>query len=186
MNLIALPDILTPQSQEWGLKSHSRVFTSAFTGYKQSIQTPGAMWTCKYSYPLVTEEQMKTFKAFLVRLRGQSVAFTAQDFGFTTGQASAGVTANATKGAATAILNGAYTFQSGDYVTIGTELKMIVDDSSGTQITIEPPFRAEQVSAPVITENPFCAMLLNEDSISWPTKSPVISALEFSGTEFFV
>ena len=167
------------------MNSNSRVFRSAFTGYTQSQSTPGALWTCSYQYPLLTDENMRVFKAWLTALRGQTNAFPARDFAFV-GQADTGITASATLGADTCIFAAAVNLSMGDYITVGNELKLVLYDVvNGTTARVEPPFRKTMTDALVEYNQPSCYMLLDTDSVKWNTTSPVLSSLEFSGTEVF-
>lgn len=186
MQVFDLPVHILPSSQEWGLKSHTRVFRSAFTSYIQSQETPGAIWTCKYNYPLLTDENMRIFKAWILKLRGQANAFPARDFLFTGGPDVA-ITASASAGADTCIFSSAVTFKAGDYVNVNSELKAVVEDvTNGTTARIEPPFRSDATNAIVEFEYPACNMVLDSDSVKWNSVSPTLSSLEFSGTEVFV
>lgn len=181
MTTIAMPTIIDPYTQSFSLKSNTRVFTSPFTGVIQTMETPGARWMCSYEYPLLTNAQTKIIKSFLVKLKGQANRFTARDYLFT-GQ-DLTLTATASLGANTAVLSTAATLTEGDYISIGGEFKMIVSDSTGTSITVEPIFRAAQSSAAVVTEYPTCIMVLDQDTVSWKSVSPSLSSLEFSGSE---
>ena len=181
MTTIAMPTILDPYTQNFGLKANTRVFTSPFTGVIQTQTTPGSRWLCSYEYPILSNDHTKVIKAFLVKLKGQANRFTARDYLFT-GQ-DLTLTATATLGASTAIISASATFSEGDYINIGGELKMIVSDSTGTTITVEPAFRAAQSGATVVTQYPTCDMVLDQDTVSWKSISPALSSLEFSGSE---
>ena len=176
-------DILRPHAQEFGLQSNTRVFTSVFTKATQTQEQPGALWTCTYDYPLLDNSQAQALKAFLAKLRGQSNRFWARDFGYG-GQVIAG-TASASRGGNTAVLSIGVTVSAGDYISIGEELKMIVADSAGTTVTVEPPFREDHTGSTINLEDPVVRMVLNTDSVKWNTVSPVISSLSFAATEAF-
>jgi len=181
MIILTLPVHIKPNSQEWGQQSNTRVFRSQFTSAIQTLQSPGALWMCRYSYPSMNKDNARLFKAFLAKLRGQTNRFKAIDFTFTGVVAS--VTATASVGANVAVLSGPVSAVAGNYVTIGGEFKMIVEDSSGTSITIEPPFRDAHAAAAADFENPSCLMVINEDSVKWLDGLCDRTILEFSATE---
>lgn len=180
---IPLPTLI-PYSQEFGLKSNTRTFRSQFTGHIQTQEVPGSLWMCQYTFPLLTDAQMRIYKAFLAKLRGQANRFSGRDLAFI-GPSVGGILGTASQGGNTMTLSEARTFNAGDYVGVTNhgELKMIVEDSVGTTITVEPPFRRDHVAEPLTLDTPACEMVLDVDSVKWSTVSPVLSSLQFSGTE---
>jgi len=185
MAIISMPtSTLIPYSQDFGLQSNTRSFRSKFTKVVQTQETPGALWICRYSFPVLSNDQMRIYKAFLAKLRGQAGRFNGQDFAFT-GTSHPGVTTSAVSGSVTATFSSSITVSIGDYISFPStgEMKMIVEDSTGVTATVEPPFRNDYTTEATEFVNPSCNMILDTDSVRWTTVSPLLSSLEFSGIE---
>lgn len=178
-----LPTVILPSSQEFGLVANTRIFSSTFNQSVQRVEQPGIRWRATYTYDLLGDANARLFKSFLAQVRGRANKFWARDFAFV-GQADVGGLACAgTIGQTTATLSSSLTLSEGDYIALGTELKLITADSTGTAISFEPPLYDDHTSSSVITATPAAYMILDQDSVNWKTQPPNISSLSFSATE---
>lgn len=181
MSLITLPEHIYPQSQGFELQSNTRIFRSPFSGQIQTVETPGAYWKIAYNYPTMNDTNIRLFKAFLAKLRGHANRLTARDFTFTGQSTSVNITA--IQGESTATLSTAVTFAAGDYFSVNYEMKMVVEASTGTTVTVEPPFRNTYSAQAGVLLKPTCQMVLDSDSVSWTSTQCGFSNLDFSCSE---
>lgn len=177
------PSDLPIASAEWGLQSNNQIFRSPLTGAEQVLELPGARWVVSLSFERDNPDVLAPLQALLVRLRGQAHTFSLHNHerptprGIATGTplvngaSQTGSTLN-TDGwtpSTTGIL------LAGDYIGIGSELKMIVADvdangSGEAALSIEPPLRASPSdNDPIVVTRPTAIFRLANSTSRWRT-----------------
>lgn len=198
MSAIPFPEKL-PSEQEWGLTSNTQTFASPLTKSVQTLELPGAAWTCQLSFRNLTREQMRIMAAFLVRLRGQAGRFTLHDhahpapLGVATGSP---VVAGANQTGTTLVTSGwtpstAGILLAGDYIGVAGKLKMVVADatsdaSGNATLAIEPPIypgMAPPDLSAITVDKPTCTMMLDDATAKWSTRPALISSFQIGCVE---
>lgn len=156
MTTIALPTLsrTAPAQMSWGQRSNALVHVSPLSGQVQTVELPGARWLLSIEWPPLQRGDADIWEAFMARLRGQANRFTAWDFlrpvprGTYRGTLTvSGAVAQGATGVTIAGGGASQTLLAGDKLSIGGELKMIVQDATANgsgviSCTVEPPFRA--------------------------------------------
>jgi hypothetical protein len=161
-----------PLDQRIGFKSggvlnlsrKTTVLRSPFTGKRQTLINPYALWTYKGDLSMVDGDAAAMIRTFLVQLEGQGNKFRMPVPGYVGPSSNYGISPQATAGP---FVNGAgqtgsslniisliastLIFKRGDYFTVNDELKLVTDDcwsnSSGlATVKFKPTLRASPVN----------------------------------------
>lgn len=164
---------------EWYLQSKTQTHESPLSGQTQTLELPGAKWKATLIITELSQSDARSFFAFLAKLRGRAGTFNLWDHSHPTpaGVASgtpvvygAGQTGSQllTNGWA---INTTDILKAGDYIQVGTELKIVVadadsDGSGVATLEIEPPWRSSPAdAASIVTSYPKATMkLVNDDA----------------------
>lgn len=201
-----MTDILTMPTpnnfiqSEFTLVTNNTVHESPINGYLQVRQTANARWEASYTIRLMkaSEELANDWRAFLGKLQGMYGRF----YGFDPDRVTSRGTATGTplvKGASqtgySINIDGCTPnitmYKAGDYVTIGTEYKMVTDDclsdgSGNATINIIPAQRiAPNDNSAIVHTNPKCIMMLNQNSVSWSSNNAKVISIQFTAREAF-
>ncbi|KAI3591660.1 hypothetical protein D9X30_3485 [Cupriavidus sp. U2] len=194
MATIDWPESLVPAKATWGLQSNTESFTSPLNRTVQTVERPGARWKANLEFPPLDMIQAGRLQAFLASLGGMAGRFTLWPHG-RPGQSSFAP-----------LVNGAMTdyrilptrswpastlvLRAGDYVAVGSELKMVTADVTSTagglaSVPVAPPFRNAPADGSALTLNkPRATMMLSSDEFAIATvpgriaEAVVISAVE--------
>lgn len=168
----------------WGLQSNTLVNVSPLSGQVQTVELPGARWTCELGYSVLTEAEAAVMRSLLVRMRGQANRLLLWDFANPTPRGTQRGTplvngANQTGSTLNidAVTNG-NTFLRGDMlsVQIGSparpHLFMVVADvtaaAGAMSLTIEPPLPSAPADNAVITwDRPAAQFVLTDPAVAW-------------------
>lgn len=175
---------------------------SPFSGARQVIAQPYALWAFQGKYVITDETQAGLLRAFLTLLEGTSNYFKFFLPGYTalkSGYSGALNVNGASQTGKSLICNGATPsitnlVQPGDYVVINgagfPELKMITanassDVSGNITISFEPAIRVSPTTATaVVISNPYVMLQsVNDDNASWDMTPPLISQFELNCLE---
>jgi len=196
MSTLIFPDVRIA-SLEWYLVSNTQTFTSPLSGVTQTLELPGAKWRASIGIKDLEAADSRVMSAFLVKLRGQSGRFSITDFRHPTpaGAASGTPVVAGAGQTGNALLTSGWTpsttgiLLAGDYIQVGDELKMVVDDANSdatgaATLNIEPPLRNSPADAStIITDHPKCIMALENKQVGWPTRSPLLSSFTINCLE---
>lgn len=186
-----------PETLDFGYIANTQSFSSPLSGSVQTVELPGLRWTVSFMLRLLEEEDAAMLHAFLLKLRGRAGRFALYNFarpvprGTATGTpmvAGAGQTGTTLE--IDSLAAGA-TLLVGDFFGVNGELKMVVEDATadGTgamAVTFEPPLRAAPAdNAAVTLDRPTATFMLDEDSIRWLTRAPVLTDIPIAATEAF-
>ena len=202
MTTITFPTLsrVKPNAWSFGQRSSTMIHTSPLSGQVQTVELPGARWTCSMRFNNLQDADRGLLEAFLVKLRGQANRFTLYDFSkpvptgtmrgtlVTSGSTAAGaVTCSISGGAGQA----STTLKAGDKLSINSELKMIVANATANgsgviSVTFEPPLRAAASNgAAVVWDRP--TALFIPASPEWVADITRVSLADFAldGVEVF-
>jgi hypothetical protein len=79
MAVLTFPAIV-PNSISFGIKYSTQINVSPLSGSVQTVEIPGARWTCSMSFSDMEPEEGRVLAAFLAQLRGSSGRFKLYDF----------------------------------------------------------------------------------------------------------
>lgn len=197
MATIPLPAKFSLASVEsFRLSREGNVARSRYTGKRQVIVYPYALWNLKVSLIDYPELEAKYIRGFLAALEGQKNNFQFPVPGYKAPSSGyAGVlTASALTNAQSSSMQVNGTANSngilltGEFVTVNGELKILTQDlniaagGTGTMF-FQPALRANVAAGTaIIYNNPYALMCSNDDDIAdWGIKPPVTHAfkLEF-------
>ena len=189
---------------EWqfGQVPNVRSFTSPLSGTTQVADLPGARWAFSLRLDGLTREERGIMEAFMAKLRGGGNRFTCHDLinprPRGTFRGSVTVPNTILAGATTCSVNAGSaeqagrTLLTGDKLTIGGELKIVLADATadaGGQINslqIEPPFRAQvSAGASVVWDKPTAQFMPVEPSWRIEYRAPRFGGLAFDAIEVF-
>jgi hypothetical protein len=178
------------------LSRQSNVGRSRYTGKRQIIVYPYALWQLKISLIDYPEPEASAIRGFLVGLEGQKNNFQFPVPGYTKpfgGYAGNGVLNGAAAAQATSIsVSGlpanSLVLRSGEFFTIQNELKTLSADANTTAggvatFNFQPPLRVAAANGIAVTlQNPYALLCAADDDIAdWSIKPPVMQGakLEF-------
>lgn len=202
MALITMPAKFGFRSiAKWGLVRANNTMRSKFTGQRQVIVYPFAVWVLQgklIEYPEGTEA--RDIRAFLALLDGQANTFQFPVPGYLApsgGYAgNAQINAIAASNSLTVSLKGlpinSTPLKKGEYFTVNGELKLLTTDvnTDGAGIgnaTFKPGLRAAVAVNDIVTlQNPYCIMAsIDEDAATWGLGPPVKHDFDFNAMEAF-
>jgi len=195
--ILTFPTIRIAQAS-FGLRSNTQEHRSPFSGAVQTLELPGAVWQASLTLRGLSSSECRALSAWLVQLRGRAGRFYLHDHshpgpaGVASGVpvvSGAGQTGNqlVTSGWTP---NTAGILKAGDYIQIGSELKMVVADAASNgagaaTLQIEPPIRTSPASGSlIVTAQASCVMMLADDEQTrWATRPPLRSDLTLNCVE---
>jgi len=195
---------------QWGIIRAGRTVRSRFTGSRQTITLPYALWSFSGTLVNYPEPEANDIRAFLIQLEGQANIFdlpvpgyvpkslnqqncTFQTYGdggapIRGRQASIRISWTTTVDLSV----GAVFAKRGDYFRIGNELKIVTQDclSNGSDVStiyFEPPLRQGYPHGTIMNlKTPTCPMSAVDDEVStWGLQAPVIHNFELKALESF-
>jgi hypothetical protein len=186
------------------LSRNTSILRSKFTGQRQAVLYPMALWQIKAKLKDYAPEDAGAIRGFLAALRGQTNTFKLPVPGYVRPSSNAlvenagnGGTIAAAAVRATQVITANFTPTSGandglkigEYFNIGDELKIATANAtpSGNQMVVqfEPPLRkAYPAGTPLIILNPYCLMYAADDDVaSWGIRAPVIHSFDLDAIE---
>lgn len=194
MTILTFPNLrggLGPaESFVWRKLSNTQVFESPLTRSVQTLALPGARWACTAMWQNLTPADAALARAFLYALRGRAGRFTLHNFSRPVPRGTAAGTplvAGASQVGASLITDGwsvGATVLAGDFVGVGTELRVALADATANgsgvmTLAFDEPLRASPAdNAPLVLTRPTCVMRLTGDDIESSFKRSVLGTLE--------
>lgn len=196
MSILTFPSI-TPNACEFGLESNTQQTRSELNGAVQTLALPGDRWTATLTFTNKKDPDARVLRAFIASLRGQSGRFYLTPPAYT--RAGVGTGTPLVKGAAqtgSSIITDGWiagetaVVAAGDYIQIGTELKMVTadansDGSGNSTISFVPPLRVSPAdnSAVVITSPKVIMCLADGNQARWQAQPTPIYAMAIACEE---
>lgn len=167
-----------PTSGRFSLVPNTQVFQSPLNRTVQTVELPGARWTCQYNFNNLAEADVRMLQAWLARLRGASGRFYMWNMTHPdpSGSALGTPLVNGAGQTGTTLVTDGWTASQtnlllpGDHFSVGNELKIITAicaSSAGgaSTLSFEPPLRAHPAdNAAITTYRPTCIMRLKDDN----------------------
>lgn len=194
MTILTFPSLRAGQGPgepySWRKLSNTQVHESPLTRSVQTLALPGARWACTAVWQNLAPADSALLRAFMYSLRGRAGRFYLHNFARPSPRgAVAGTPLVAGAGQVGSTLNtdgwtpGA-TLLAGDFVAIGTELRVVIADATADgaglmAVTFDEPVRSSPAdNAALVTLQPACVMRLTSDDIESSFKSSVLGPLE--------
>lgn len=188
-------NILRPASMDWTLKDNGSIFQSKFNGSTQTVTYPGSMWKCELVFQDLDDYQSRYLETLIFQM-GRSGTIRIPDFGrygrppvgapVVDGANQTGFSLN-TRG----WIPNRVVFHRGDYISVGDELKMVLDDvRSGADgkcpIPLAPMLRKSPADGTVIeVANPRGVFRLDKDENGVGRKPAFANDFNLSFVESF-
>lgn len=173
MTPILWPASLRPSSCDWRLVTRTASVVSPFTGARQDIELPGALWQCTLTFDALTLEEERALSGLLSRLRGPVGRVYVPDFAHFGNRGSAGGTMRATGAmdakviTVTGITGNGVAFAVGDRIEIDARIYEVcvdaVADGGAATLEIAPPLRVAAVNVRLWVEDLHTIMQLQDD-----------------------
>ncbi len=196
--LIPLPAFVGFEDAQITLRRGSIVLRSKYTGKRQVLSLPYAVWVFEGRLVPVDGTDAADWRGFLVDLDGQANTFRlpvpgavrpSSNYSGTTalvnGAGQSGRTLNLKS-----ITPNALFLRRGDYFTVNDELKVVTETVSASAgglatVTFKPRLRSSPANnAPVTVNNPTMLMSSdNDDAASWALTRPVQHGISISAIE---
>lgn len=189
-SLITYPSSATITFESYNLKlaRKSTSLRSPFTGKRQTVNFPFAVWLFNGKYTVLQNiADIGAMRAFLTLLEGRANKFRLPVPGYagpSTGYAGAAGLVNGANQTGKSLVTDGWTgsvplFKAGDYFTVNDELKVISADVSSAAgaatLTFEPALRTSPAdNLALIVAQPTVLLNLNMDDPGWDVKSPVL------------
>jgi hypothetical protein len=200
MAVISLPANFSFTSvKRFALQRASNVTRSKYTGVRQKIIYPFAVWIFEANLVEYDGQNASKLRSFLVQLEGKKNTFRLPVPGYskpTTNNVNANAAvriaaaARATTLFAKSLPASVAALNEGDYFTIQDELKMVTistasDGSGFAQIDFQPPLRKPAaVDVAITLINPTCLMEAQDDDIAdWALSPPYRHKVTFDAIE---
>lgn len=164
----------------WSLNRATSLTQSAFTGKQVVAEFPIALWSAQVELPPMKKETAYAWQAFFLKLRGRKGTFKIGDPDHKTPRGTArdgDLTLAAQADANDTTLSmqtssGSETLKAGDYIQIGDQLLMVVDDAtitaSATDVNVEPFVKSTVSSgSAVVCESAKAVMRMSADMSTW-------------------
>lgn len=174
MSVLTFPAVI-PNAAEFALEANTQQTRSELNGVVQTLALPGDRWTANLTFTNLQDPKARIMRAFLASLRGQAGRFYLTPPAYR--RAGIGTGAPLVKGAGqtgSSIVTDGWTAGqtgvvcAGDYINIGTELKMVTADANSNgsgeaTISFVPPIRTSPAdNAAIVVTNPTVIMALTD------------------------
>jgi len=191
-----IPALLNnPSSMVITLEANVQSSTSIFNGSKQMVELLGSHWIIEASWNILTNEQIKAYRAFIASLKGGVVPVYFSDI--SQPNPSGGVVDQVdvigqvdlnTIEIACSTQPDTLLFAAGDYIQIKVEdgapdeykmvIEDVVSDAAGiAAISFEPHLRhAARIGDVLIYNYPKGSFTLAEPQMAWSMEAPVVSS----------
>jgi hypothetical protein len=181
------PSEIIPASSDMAFVANTAAFVSPLTQSARTFGRGGDHWQCSLKIPPLTNTNRSILRAFLVKLRGQTNRVIVGDHSYVRrGTQSANVLVKgASQTGHSLIVDGATvsaTLLSGDYFSVGTELKMLTADATANgsgemTLAFVPALRTSPAdNAAVTITAPTGRFLLSSNTSSWSNVPARISS----------
>lgn len=199
--ILTYPDLGNkPSTFSLQLVPNTQSYRSPLSKAVQTLELPGALWTCKITYDFLQFYQIQQLKGFFAQLRGAAGRFLIWDmvnentYGNSSGNPHvAGAGQKGNQLIVAGFLNASGTvLKVGDMFAVNNELKIVTVDANadvnGTAtITFEPPLRSSPPDqTPLVTTKALVQMKLKDDNqASLPVTGVVSTQITFEMEEVF-
>ena len=185
------------QQSSWELTTNTKAFVSPFTGAQQTSFRKDSRWKLKLRWENLCEDDRYDLQAFFTQLNGQEHRFTYLDDGYTQrrGAGSNGTVNGAAQTgnvlAATAPVTGTNWLESGDWISISGQLKMVTNSVPGSggpeNINIQPsihtsPPNGGLILAGNLASRPFGTFILTS-TFGWNNRPGGFSDFQIEAIE---
>lgn len=181
MTTLIWPAELLPSSQTFKLVSNGTSFTSPWTGATQTMRFPGSRWSTTLNFSNMDDYESRLIESLLAKLDGMSGRVYMRDFGREDAVVHGSPLVDGADQSGTSVLTKGWTpsitvLRRGDYINVGTELKMVVDDvvSSGTgsaTVNFGPMLRySPSNNSPIVLDNPMGIFMQPNNENGWDRK----------------
>ena len=170
MAFITAPDFRIA-AIDWIFRRPAQINTSAWTGRRTVVAEPWhGKWLARVQLAPLSAEHMRYMRSFFAKAKGSINTFRLyaseapqNDNGAVT------VSSTAAAGALTMAITGAATvMKEGQYVTVNGQLLILTADQAGSNITFEPPLRAQATAGTtVVTRRPYALVYLANADAAW-------------------
>jgi len=170
MEILNMPVNIVPDSIDFGLKHNVMVASSALDGTSQTLELPGARWKASLHFTNLNGTEARQMKAWLLSLRGMANRFELHDFSQPEPATNPGNISNVSGGTARELIIGTELnpLTVGDYIQVGTELKMIVGIPQAGTYAIEPAMRNQSfLGLPVVASQAKGVFMLSSNDQSF-------------------
>ena len=175
MAVLEWPQNVCPASLTWRVESNTKTFRSPFNGASQTVRFPGTRWLCSLTFTNLTDEKSRRLDALIAELDGEYGRVKIRDWG------RPGRTPEGTPVVSDPDQTGVQLFskgwtpgtlvlQTGDYITVNNELKMVRADVSSNAsgeaiIPVAPMLRSSPAAnAPIEVAAPYGIFKLKDNS----------------------
>lgn len=198
MAILNFPNIPV-SSLNWGIMANTQRFPSPLNRAEQTLSLPGDQWVAQPTFDRLWGDNARIMRAFLASLRGTAGRFylSPPDYPGPSGTA---LGSPLCKGAVAAnslsiptdgwTANQAAALKAGDYIQVGTQLRMIIADAASSSIgeatlQLDAPLRAGlSDNTPIVTAAPKAVMKLSDDKqAQWAVSAPVVYGFSFACEE---
>lgn len=198
MAILTFP--IEANSESWGFRENTQVFSSPIDGVEQVATLSGGKWHASLVFTNVVGARMRSLRAFLMLLRGQAGKFYLSPSNYVPGGdvllSSAGIVSGANQTGSTLNTSGwtpsILLFRAGDFVEINEELKVLTQDCSSDAtgaavLSFQPELRDSPADAlALVCDAPRCVMKLeDDDQVSWAMSLEEVYSLSIACKEVF-
>ena len=185
---------------QWRMLRATSVQRSPFTGKRQALAQPFALWACQFTLAALEEADAIAWQAFLIELEGQAGTFKMPVFPYSGPRSGYAGAAGVVQGAGqlgTSLVTDGWSnsvpiLNHGDWFTINDELKMVKGNKSSNgsgQATIDfmPPLRTSPAdNAALNITSPYAVMSPVSDDLGWAITPPVmVGPIQLQAIEAF-
>lgn len=165
-----------PRSLQWNLTPNTKMFTSPLSMVSQTIEYPGALWSCAMSFAPMTYLQAQVMEAWIISLVGRSGRASLYPFHRQTprGTLNGTVQVNGAGQTGTTLLlkncGAGTSFLAGDFFSVNSQLVQVQATATANgaglmTVTFRPPLRQSPANSnPITYVRPLVTMALNTDS----------------------
>lgn len=177
MTAIAYPSgVPIPRAVQWSLTPNTKVFSSPLSNVVQTVEYPGALWSCAFSFAPMLYAQAAVLEAWIISLVGRAGRASLYPFHRQAprGSLSGGVAVNGGGQTGTTLVlksaGAGTTLLAGDFFSVNGQLLQVTANataSGGGAITasFRPPLRQSPTdNTSIVYSRPTVVMMLTSDS----------------------
>ena len=165
---------LVAETTSWTRVSNTMTFTSPSTKATQTLGLSASLWSASLTYNTLQESEFNTLNGFIMSLRGRAGRFYLSPPQYPKTEFSDALTAT-TSGTTVTLSSGESTLDVGHYLSINSELKMIISKTSDTIYTVDEPFSQVYTAQAIKLNAPECIMMLSDDNFKMDYRPPLFS-----------